>query len=523
LDYQNVSLFSVLDRTAAAYGEKNAIYFYGRRLTYRQLAGAVNKFANALIAVGLKKGDRVVLMSPNTPQYVIAFFGIMKAGGIVVQANPLYVEDEIEYLCNNSGAMALVVPDLLYPRVANVRAKTPLRHVFVFKLKGDPVDAAASSFEAAMEAAPHTDPGVAVTGDDVAVLQYTGGTTGVSKGAMLTHKNLVANALQVTEWFLPLGTPAGEERILTVLPLFHVYGMTCCMTNAIFNASEMILLPKFDLPEVMQTIKATQPTAFPGVPTMYVAVNAYPGAEEYGVGSIRTCFSGGAAMPVEVMKQFEKRFGAVIVEGYGLSEASPVTHCNPLVGLRKPGSIGVSYPDTDCRIVDVETGTLEVAVGEPGELIIRGPQVMQGYWNMPEETKVALREFRGENWLYTGDIARMDEDGYFYITDRKKDMIIVSGFNVYPRDVEEALYRHPAVQEAVVAGVPDEYRIETVKAYVVVKAGQSVTAEELDAHCRQHLAAFKVPRLYEFRALLPKSAVGKVLRRVLVAEEKQKR
>jgi long-chain acyl-CoA synthetase len=417
----------------------------------------------------------------------------------------------------------MICADALYPRVAAAMPATSLKRLLVARLKGDvPLGEGAASFEATLEDAAHTDPGVAVSHEAVAVLQYTGGTTGVSKGAMLSHQNLVANVLQMAAWATPMAAEVGEGRMLTVLPLFHVYAMTVCMNYGLHAGMELILLPKFDLNEVLETIKQTQPTHFPGVPTMYVAVNAHPRAEEYGVSSIKLCNSGGAAMPVELMRAFEQRFGATICEGYGLSETSPITHANPVKGLRKAGSIGLAIPDTDCKIVDVETGMRELPSGETGELILRGPQVFAGYWQMPEETRNALRELNGETWLYTGDICRMDEDGYVYVTDRKKDMIIAGGFNIYPRDVEEALYLHPAVQEAVVAGVPDAYRGENVKAFVVRKAGQSVTAEQLEAHCREHLAAFKVPRLYEFRDSLPKSAVGKVLRRVLQDEERKK-
>ncbi len=523
LEYPEVPLFRLLDQTAARHPDLPAIDFYGRKMTYRELAGATCKLANALIEMGVRPGDRVALMMPNCPQYVISYYGILRAGAIVAQANPLYVEREIEYLCNNAGATVMLVADVLYPKVQAALPKTGLKQVLVAKLGGNPqLGPEASSFEEALQSAPHTPPDVAVTPESVAVLQYTGGTTGVSKGAMLTHRNLVANVIQTAEWFKPSALPPGEERVLTVLPLFHSYGMTCCMNYGIYRGAELVLLPKFDPQEVLETIKRTRPTSFPGVPTMYVAVNSHPKAEEYGVSSINVCNSGGAAMPGEVMKQFESRFGATVVEGYGLSEASPVTHCNPLSGLRKPGSIGLALPDTDCKIVDVETGTKEMPPGEVGELIIKGPQVMAGYWQMEEETKHALREFEGETWLYTGDICKMDEDGYVYVTDRKKDMIIAGGYNIYPREVEEAIYLHPAVQEAVVAGVPDAYLGETVKAYVVVRPGQSLTEEELIAHCKQNLAAYKVPRKVEFRESLPKSAVGKVLRRVLVEEEKRK-
>ncbi|MFZ5824460.1 MAG: long-chain-fatty-acid--CoA ligase [Bacillota bacterium] len=524
VEYPKIPVFALLDQTAKVKPDAPATYFYGRRLTYAQLAGSVNRFANALRLLGVGRGDRVMLMMPNCPQFVIAFFGIMKAGATVIQTNPLYVEREIEYQANDSRARVVVTVDALWPRVAQAKTNTGLQYAIVAKLRGEPpVGPEAISFEMALQASSDADPRVEVDPmEDIAVFQYTGGTTGPSKGAMLTHHNLVTNVVQLNEWLNPLDPPADGERILTILPLFHSYGMTVCMNFGIYRGAELILLPKFDPAEVMETIKATRPTSFPGVPTMYVAVNAFPNAEEYGVGSIQVCNSGGAAMPVEVMKTFEKRFGATISEGYGLSETSPVTHSNPLVGLRKPGSIGIPFPDTNVRVVDLETGTRDVAPGEQGEIIISGPQVMKGYWNKPEETVNALRVLDGATWLYTGDIGTMDEDGYFYITDRKKDMILVGGYNVYPREIEEVLFQHPAVQEAVVAGVPDAYLGETVKAYIVVKAGQSLTEQELDRFCRSQLAAYKVPRRYEFRENLPKSAVGKVLRRILVEEEKQK-
>ncbi|MFZ5818096.1 MAG: long-chain-fatty-acid--CoA ligase [Bacillota bacterium] len=524
IEYPKIPLFALLDQAAEKYPDRPATYFYGRRLTYRQLAGSANRFANALRLLGVGRGDRVMLMMPNCPQFVIAFYGILKSGATVIQTNPLYVEREIEYQANDSRARVIVTVDMLLPRVLNARPNTGLQHVIATRLKGEPpIGHELISFEMAMQAASDADPKVEVDPmEDVAVFQYTGGTTGPSKGAMLTHHNLVTNVVQLNEWLNPLEAPADGERILTILPLFHSYGMTVCMNMGIYRGAELILLPKFELPEVMETIKATRPTSFPGVPTMYVAVNSFPNAEAYGVGSIQVCNSGGAAMPVEVMKTFESRFGASISEGYGLSEASPVTHSNPVAGLKKPGSIGIPFPDTTCRVVDLETGTRDVAPGEMGEIIIRGPQIMKGYWNKPEETANALRVLDGETWLYTGDIGTMDEDGYFYITDRKKDMILAGGYNIYPREIEEVLFQHPAVLEAVAAGVPDPYLGETVKAYIVVKPGQSVTEAELDRFCRQQLAAYKVPRRYEFRDALPKSAVGKVLRRILVEEERAK-
>jgi long-chain acyl-CoA synthetase len=327
---------------------------------------------------------------------------------------------------------------------------------------------------------------------------------------MLTHRNLVANVLQSYEFF-KLNMEIGKEKYLTVIPLFHVFGMTACMNMAVFTASESILLPRFDLEEVLNTIKKEQPTIFPGVPTMYVAITNHPQAENYCIDSIKVCNSGSAPMPVELLQEFERKTGSAILEGYGLSEASPTTHCNPMFADRKPGSVGIGLPSTDYRVVDLATGTIDMEAGELGELIIKGPQVMKGYWNMREETGQALRD----GWLYTGDIAKLDDDGFVYIMDRKKDMIIASGYNVYPREVEEVLYEHPAVREAVVIGVPDPYRGEEVKAILVLREGKNLTEEEVFHYCKQNLSAYKVPHLIEFRDELPKTNVGKILRRAL--------
>ncbi|MBC7258402.1 MAG: long-chain fatty acid--CoA ligase, partial [Chloroflexi bacterium] len=351
---------------------------------------------------------------------------------------------------------------------------------------------------------------------DTLCLLYTGGTTGVPKGAELSNSNLLANALQTAAWFK---AQEAKECVLTALPLFHSYGMTTCMNFGMATAASMILIPNpRDYHGIMLAIKNFQPTVFPGVPTMYVAFNNFPNVQAYGVNSIRACISGAAGLPVEVQEKFQQLTGGKLVEGYGLSEASPVTHANPIYGQNKVGTIGIPFPDTDARIVDLETGTKELPVGEVGELAVRGPQVMKGYWNKPDETAMVLRD----GWLYTGDMARMDADGYFQIVDRKKDMIISGGYNVYPRDVEEVLYEHPKIKEAVVAGVPDEYRGEMVKAYVVLKEGETATEEEIIEFCRTRLAKYKVPRAVEFRKELPKTMVGKILRRLLVEEEKRK-
>ena len=518
LEYPEVTLDQFIEQSVAKHADLTALRFATISMTYRELWGRVLRCAAALAELGIGKGDRVALLLPNCPQYVIAYFGTLRAGGIVVQVSPLSTPRELVHHLSTSGAETIVVADMLYPMVQAVLPQVNLRNVLVTRLRGEVTPGPeARAFEEVLMSTTGAPPDVQVTPDDVAVLQYTGGTTGIAKGAMLTHRNLVVNVLQSAAPNPDF--PSGADlRVLTVLPLFHVYGMTVCMNLGLARGGELILLPRFEPAEVLETIKATQPTSFPGVPTMYVAINSVPNAEEYGVGSIRFCNSGGAPMPLEVMEAFEQRFGATIIEGYGLSETSPVTHVNPATGLRKPGTIGIPVPDTDAEIVDIDTGTRVLPPGEPGELRIRGPQVMAGYWGMPEETADTMRD----GWFYTGDIATMDEDGYFTIVDRKKDMILASGLNVYPREVEEVLYEHPAVLEAGVIGVPDPYRGESVKAYVVLKPGASATAEELEAYCREHLSAYKVPHAFEFRDTLPKSGVGKVLRRVLVEEERQR-
>lgn len=515
LTYPEVPLYTLLQDAAVAYPDLPALRMGSYRLTYRELWGYALRCADLLAALGVRPGDRVALMLPNCPQYVIAYFGALRAGAIVAQINPLYTPRELDRVLQDAGADVLVVADALYPVVQAATVKP--RNVLVTRLRGDPVEygANAQSFEDTLRQASGAVPGVTIAPrEDVAVLQYTGGTTGISKAAMLTHFNLVANVKQLLVWNPIAGAP-GTERILTVIPLFHSYGMTVCMNYGIAAGYELILLPRFDLQDVMNTIKATQPTIFPGVPTMYVAVLNFPHADEYGVSSIKFCNSGAAPLPLEVIAAFGSRFGGRIREGYGLSETSPVSHGCPVVLEPRPGTVGLPLPDTDCQVVDVESGTRVLAPGEIGELRIRGPQVMKGYWNRPDETAAALRD----GWLYTGDLGTMDADGYFSIVDRKKDMIIASGFNVYPRDVEEVLYEHPAVLECCVAGVPDRYRGETVKAYIVTRPGLSVTSTELDVFCRERLAPFKVPHVYEFRDSLPKSAIGKVLRRELVAGE----
>lgn len=512
-DVWNQTLPEMLAHSCKRFPDRDALYFRGQTWDYSSLMADVNRLANGLISLGIEKGDRVAIMLPNCPQYVIAYYGILAAGAIVVQVNPMSTANELEYFLRDAGAKAIVLADSLYPRLSALQDSCGELISIVVSLSDASFEQEAKLSFAQVLALGQPLPPTARTPmpDDVAVLQYTGGTTGRSKGAMLTHRNLVANAYQV---FVMLGgEQPTQDRILNVLPLFHVYGMTVGMNTALLGGSLMIILPRFDLQETLETIKVTGPTLFPGAPTMYIAINAHPEAEAYGISSIRLCISGSAPLPVEVIKAFEAKTQGTILEGYGLTEAAPATHFNPLE-KRKPGSIGKPLLSTQAKVVDLKDGTTEVPPGEPGELIVRGPQVMAGYWNMPEETTVAIRD----GWLYTGDIATRDEEGYYYIVDRKKDMIIASGYNVYPREVEEILYRHPAIQEAVVIGVPDAYRGETVKAIIVLKDGAALSEDEVIAYCRQYMAAYKVPRAVEFRDSLPKSAVGKILRRALKEE-----
>jgi long-chain acyl-CoA synthetase len=540
IEYPQRPLFTNLEESARRHPDAAATIFLNHKMTYREINELADRFAAALQQVGVEKGDRVAIYTANCPQYIISYYGALKAGAIVVSFNPLYAAREVEHQLKDSGAETMVVMSRFYPIVKQVRPNTRLRHVIVTNIKeyfppltkllftlarerkgGDRQDISGDPntywFQDVLKQAPAKPKPVEVKPGDTALLQYTGGTTGVSKGAELSHSNVMSNAVACRNWMHDV--QEGAEVVLTSIPLYHSYGMTTCMNFGVYAAAAMLLIPNpRDYDDIMKNINKHQPTLFPGVPTMYVAFNNYPDLGKYDVKSIRACLSGGAGLPVEVQKQFQELTGARLVEGYGLSEASPVTHANPVYGQNKIGTIGMPWPDTEAKIVDLETGEKELPVGEVGELIIRGPQVMKGYWNMPEETANALRN----GWLYTGDIARMDEEGYFQIVDRKKDMIIAGGFNIYPRDVEEVLFEHPKIREAVVAGIPDPYRGETVKAYVVLKEGQTATEEEIIEFCRGNMAKYKVPTAVEFRPELPKTIVGKVLRRTLLEEEKKK-
>jgi len=550
IDYPEVTLHSMLDDAVSRFPDRPALIFgaaVGSRLmtstmTYGELGTLVDRFAAGLQSMGVKKGDRVSIHLPNCPQFIIAYYGALKAGAIIVSTSPLYAAREIEHQLNDAGVDTIITMSRFYPLIEQVRPRTRLRNVIVTNIKEYFPGLLRFLFTVAMEKkeghritlpagpgniwlqdflskSPDKPVPVEVDREDLALLQYTGGTTGISKGAMLTHRNMVVNTLQVRSWLSD--TQDGQEVTLGAAPFFHVYGMTVGMSFSVYVGATMILManPRA-IDEMLLLIDKFRPTIFPGVPTMYVAVNNHPdvAAGKYDLSSVRACISGSAALPVEVKAKFEELSGGKLVEGYGLTEAAPVTHCNPIYGLNKAGSIGLPFPDVDARIMDLEAGEEELPIGEIGELVLRGPQVMRGYWNMEDETAIALRD----NWLYTGDIARIDDDGYFYIVDRKKDMILSSGFNVYPRDVEEVIYEHPAVEEAVAAGVPDEYRGEAVKVYIVLKEGATATEKEIIEFCRDKLAKYKMPRMVEFRDELPKTMVGKVLRRALVEEELHK-
>lgn len=539
LAYPKQPLPLFLTKAAETYRDKTAIHFLGKNLSYKELYDSALKLAAYLKKLGIQKGDRVGIMLPNTPQAVISFYAILYAGAVVVQFNPLYKEREIEYQLKDCGAKAMIVLDLLYPRVQKIIRHTNVEHMVVTAIKdylpfpkniiypfiqkkqtGVVVNVENRYnnhfFTDIMdEPAAHEEVFQPDIENDLAVLQYTGGTTGFPKGVVLTHQNLVANASMCGAWMYKYRP--GEEVILGVIPFFHVYGMTTVMILGVMQGYKMVLLPKFDVKTTLKTIHKQKPTIFPGAPTIYIGLLNDSALSKYDLSSIDACISGSAPLPLDVQQKFEQATGGKLVEGYGLTETSPVTHANFIWGKRVRGSVGVPWPDTESVILSLQTGKPVDRPGERGEIAVRGPQVMKEYWNRPEETEQAFQD----GWLLTGDIGYMDEQGFFYVVDRKKDMIIAGGFNIYPREVEEVLYEHDSIQEAVVAGVPDPYRGETVKAFVVFKEGRHTTEEELDAYCRSHLASFKVPRIYEFRDELPKTAVGKILRRVLIEEEKQ--
>lgn len=521
INYPRQWLYRFLEMAALRNPDRPAIIFYDQVTTFQELKALTERLAAALAELGITKGDRVGLMMPNSPQYLFAFYAVQRLGAVSVGMNPQYVGREINFMANDAGLKAIFTLDALLPNVLAVRAETPIQHVIYTNLfdyapaypaepPAVPEEKGLHSFkeliargkEAAQPPFPQINPL-----EDLAALQYTGGTTGTPKGAMLTHYNLVANTIQGVHigMLFENDTP---PRVLCAIPVFHSYGMTSVMLRCAASRGAIILLPRFNIDEMLEAVEKHQPTHFPGVPALFAALLQHPKVQAGAMRDIKFFGSGSAPLPLEIRFRFAALTNGQFGEGYGLSEASPVTHNNPVFNPTKPGSVGLPLPDTDCKIVKLDDPTQEVAPGEPGELLIRGPQVMKGYWNRPEETANTLRD----GWLYTGDVARMDSEGYFYIVERKKDVIIVGGLNVYPGEVEEALYRHPAVLEAAAIGIPHPIKGETVKAFVALKPAQEVTAEEIIEFCRGEVARYKLPTEVEFVVQLPRSAVGKVLR-----------
>lgn len=537
------SLSRFLSSAARRWPRQVAIRFGGGSIRFRKLEELTNRFANGLLSLGVAPGDRVMLLLPNVPQTVVAYYGTLRIGAVVVFSGPLSDEEELARQIEASGAETLVTLSLYQETAQAVRARTGLKHIIFANVKDylpfwrrwlfartregqeghrlrDPTQSGVILWRELLRASSPQLPDAHIDPAALALIQYTGGTTDVPKGVMLSHRNLIANTLQVRHWMRDL--EEGGEVVLSVLPFSHSYGMTTAMNLPIFLGATMVLLTTFVTKEVLRTIQKEKPTLFPGVPTMYTAINDFPNVRGYGIDSIRACISGAAPLPVEVQEAFEKLTRGRLVEGYGITEASPVTHANPLKGLRKIGSIGIPLPSTEAKIVDLATGQ-DLPPGQIGELAVRGPQVMMGYWQSPEATDVVLKkESRNHDypWLMTGDVARMDDDGYFQIISRKQEMILAGDYQVYPRDVEEVLYEHPKVREAAVVGISSVEPGQRVKAYVVLRKGERATPEELQALCRARLEDWQVPWEIEFRDELPKSFVGKVLRRVLIEDEK---
>jgi long-chain acyl-CoA synthetase len=521
LDYPAVPVFHFLDEAARLCPQRICLIFKGKTTTYREVSDQTDRLADRLRRLGIRRGERVGICMPNCPEFVLAYFAILKAGAVVVATNPLYTPPEIVHQVNDAGLETVFCAGSLYERIKSAQPETHLRRVIVtgdIALQSGDLDFNdLLNANGAQESREKNLASWSANPDDIALFQYTGGTTGIAKAALARHRNLVANALQFKAWMSTLQEE--QETFLLALPVYHIYGMVCGMLLGMaLRASLVILADPRNIPELLSAIQTYHVTYFPAAPTLYNAINnaAIVSAGLVDLTSIKVCISGSAALMESTKLKFEQLTGGRILEGYGLSEAPTATHCNPLQGENRFGSIGLPLPDVDAKIVSLEDGTTEMPVGAPGELIIQSPQVMLGYHNMPEETALALRD----GWLYTGDIARMDGDGYFYILDRRKELIKPGGMEVWPREVEEVLATHPKVAEAAVAGIPDAYRGETVKAWVVCKAGQALEEAELQAWCRERLAPFKVPTRIEFRTSLPKSSVGKVLKRELVGNNK---
>jgi long-chain acyl-CoA synthetase len=547
--YPKEPVFALLRNAAAGFPDRPALAFFGAHMTYSKLLSEVERFSAALAGLGVRRGDRVGMILPNCPEYVIAFFACQRLGAVAVGNNPLYTERELRHQIIDSGAKVMIVLDQVYHRFGEVRDDSGVQDVIAVKLNhympapikwlaplkfksdarkhGTPLPFVPAGHRVrwwadVLKHAGPTPPEASIDdpATEVAALVYTGGTTGLSKGAMLSHSNLVANARQASAWLNVVRQ--GEDGIVAALPFFHSFG-TLVMDFAITKAAKLILLPRFEIDMALKAMSKEKPSLFPGVPRMYIALNQDPRTPKHDLASLKACISGAAPLPMAVAQRFEQiTGGARVVEGYGLTECSPVTHANPLVGERKEGSIGLPLPDTDVKLVDLDEPDREVARGERGEMCIKGPQVMLGYWNRPDESALVIRD----GWLHTGDVAIMDEQGYFSIVDRIKDMILVSGFNVYPTEVEAVLYQHPQILKCAVVGLPDDTTGERVKAFVVLKAGETTTPDEIVAWCRapgQGLTGYRVPKEVELRDELPETLIGKVLRRVLQEEERVSR
>nr|WP_287412334.1 long-chain fatty acid--CoA ligase [Pseudodesulfovibrio sp.] len=538
LDYDKIPLFGFLDRAAHKWPKRKAIVFKNWSITYAKLKTQSEIFAANLKTAGIRKGDRVALMLPNLPQTIIAFWGVLRAGAVGVMTNPLYMETEIVHQFNDADVRCCITLDMLWPKLDKLRDSIPVEKFFITTI-GEGLKFPLSTLYKLQAKKNGTAPKVPYDGKqifsfkeltkgrekftdkkvdhhDTALLQYTGGTTGVAKGCILTHSNISANMQQCHAMMHTLGKK--KETFLGILPYFHIYGLTTCLAWPTSLGATLAPFPRYVPLDVLKGINKLKPTVFPGAPSLYISLLQQKDIDKYDLKSIEVCVSGSAPMPVEYMEQFKKRSGTSITEGYGLTEASPVTHFNPLEGISKVGSIGLPFPDTDAKIVDMDVGGEPLPPGKRGELVVRGPQIMKGYYNRPDATADVLRN----GWLYTGDIATMDEEGYFYIVDRKKDLIISGGYNIYPREIDEVLHSHPMIKEAVSVGIPHETRGEIVKAYVITQPGEELSRNDVIAYCREKLANYKVPRKVEFRKDLPKTMVGKVLRRALRDEETAK-
>ncbi len=538
IDYEQITLPEYLENSARQYPQRTAIICAGLKISYRRLNEMANRFAACLSALGVGKGDRVAILLPNVIPCVVSYYATLKIGAIAVMCNPQHTDPELLFQFQDSAAAVLITMDLLANRMIALRPQTELKQIIhtsfgdYLPLAGNllfPLSAGRKGLTARVQpaenvyrwknvlanySAHHRRIGVSM--HDLSMIQYTGGTTGVAKGVMLTHANLSFQTQQIDAWFPQFA--GKDEIVLGALPFFHSFGLTCSMNNAIFAGWTNILIPSPRPEKILAAIRKYRPTFAPLVPTMYIDLLNHPHIRKTSMTCIKGCFSGSAPLPLEVIRKFEGLTGAAISEGFGLTEAAPITHANPFNGVRKVGSVGLPFPDTECRIVDLEEGKTDVPVGQSGELLVRGPQVMKGYWNNPQETARTLKD----GWLFTGDIARMDEDGYFYIVDRKKDMVISGGHNVYPREIDEVLYSHPKIKEACAIGIPHPSRGEQVKVFVVPAKDESVSAEELIEYCQTRLAEYKLPTQIEFRKDLPKSVVGKILRKALREEELKK-